>query len=76
MLRGLLGERQSIKECMGWCIERSAASEEIVETVTESLTLKQTPVPKKLARLFLVSDLLHNSSASVPRSSRPPSSPP
>ena len=49
------------------CIERSSASDEIVETISESLVLKQTPIPKKLARLFLVSDLLHNSSAGVPR---------
>ena len=28
----------------------------------QALTLKQTPIPKKLARLYLVSDLLHNSS--------------
>ena len=114
MLRGLIGERTSIKECMGWCIERSAASDEIVETITEvrtrqhmahntpspaftltsplapsfllpptpftfvsfpspfpqALTLKQTPIPKKLARLYLVSDLLHNSSCrTVPRAS-------
>ena len=36
---------------------------------TQALTLKQTPVPKKIARLFLVSDLLHNSSAAVPKAS-------
>ena len=33
------------------------------------MTLKQTPIAKKLARLFLVSDILHNSSAKVPGAS-------
>ncbi len=44
MLRGLLVERQRIKECMGFCISKAAASSEIVETITEALTLKETPV--------------------------------
>lgn len=54
---------------MGFCIGKAAASVEITETITESLTLAETPVPKKIARLFLLSDILHNSSASVPNAS-------
>ena len=65
LLRRMAVERSLIRECMGFCISRSDASVEIVETITESLTLDNTPVPKKMARLFLVSDILHNSSASV-----------
>ena len=38
---------------------------QIVEVLTESLTLKETPIPTKVARLMLVSDILHNSSAPV-----------
>ena len=38
-------------------------------TCTEALTLDETPAPKKIARLFLVSDILHNSSAAVPNAS-------
>ena len=37
-------ERQKIKECMGFCISKAAASAEIVETITESLTISETPV--------------------------------
>lgn len=54
---------------MGFCIGKAAASVEIAETITESLTLAETPVPKKIARLFLLSDILHNSSAAVPNAS-------
>lgn len=28
--------------------------------------IKETPIPTKVARLYLVSDVLHNSSVSVP----------
>lgn len=42
---------------------------QIVEVLTESLTLKETPIPTKVARLMLVSDVLHNSSAPVKNAS-------
>ena len=42
---------------------------QIVEVLTESLTLKETSIPTKVARLMLVSDILHNSSAPVKNAS-------
>lgn len=42
---------------------------QIVEVLTESLTLKETHIPTKVARLMLVSDILHNSSAPVKNAS-------
>ena len=33
---------------------------QVVEVLTDSLTLPETPVPSKAARLLLVSDVLHN----------------
>ena len=69
MLRSLVAERGKVREAMGWCITRSQYAADIVETVTEALTISATPPPKKIARLYLVSDLLHNSSASVPNAS-------
>lgn len=42
---------------------------QIVEVLSESLTLKETPIPTKVARLMLVSDILHNSSAPVKNAS-------
>lgn len=33
---------------------------QVVEILTESLTILKTPVLTKIARLFLVSDILHN----------------
>lgn len=43
---------------------------QIVEILTDSLTLMETPMTTKVARLMLVSDVLHNSSAHVPKASR------
>lgn len=42
---------------------------QVVEVLTESLTLKETSIPTKVARLMLASDILHNSSAPVKNAS-------
>ncbi|XWS70514.1 hypothetical protein CRYUN_Cryun03dG0054300 [Craigia yunnanensis] len=69
MLRALTLERSQIKEAMGFSLDNAEAAGEIVEVLTESLTLKETPIPTKVARLTLVSDILHNSSAPVKNAS-------
>lgn len=63
MLRRLSAARASVRDAMVFCLDCAAASQEVVETLTEALTIKSTTVPRKVARLFLVSDLLHNSAA-------------
>ncbi|CAI9771691.1 unnamed protein product [Fraxinus pennsylvanica] len=65
MLRALTLERSQIKEAMGFSLDNADAAGEVVEVLSESLTLKETPIPTKVARLMLVSDILHNSSAPV-----------
>ncbi|GFY96792.1 RNA recognition motif (RRM)-containing protein [Actinidia rufa] len=69
MLRALTLERVQIKEAMGFALDNADAAGEVVEVLTESLTLKETPIPTKVARLMLVSDILHNSSAPVKNAS-------
>ena len=69
LLRNLTIERKQIKEAMGFCLDHADVSFEIIQIIVESLTLKKTAVPTKLARLYLVSDILHNSSARVPNAS-------
>jgi U2-associated protein SR140 len=69
MLRALTLERSQIKQAMGFALDNSDAAGEVVEVLTESLTLKETPIPTKVARLMLVSDILHNSSAPVKNAS-------
>ncbi|KAJ8309756.1 hypothetical protein KUTeg_011621 [Tegillarca granosa] len=69
MLRDLTPERGKIGDAMVWCLDHAESAEEIVECISESLSILQTPIPKKIARLFLVSDILFNSSAKVPNAS-------
>ncbi|KAI3996611.1 hypothetical protein MKX01_009443, partial [Papaver californicum] len=69
MLRALTLERGQIKEAMGFALDNADAAGEVVEVLTESLTLKETHIPTKVSRLMLVSDILHNSSAPVKNAS-------
>ena len=62
MLRNLLPDRNPVAETMVWCIEHAEAGSEIVECIAESLSILQTPLTKKIARLYLISDILHNCS--------------
>ncbi|MCJ8740461.1 hypothetical protein PDJAM_G00059560 [Pangasius djambal] len=69
ILRGLTPRRSDIAEAMLFCLTHADAAEEIVECITESLSILKTPLPKKIARLYLVSDVLYNSSAKVANAS-------
>ncbi len=42
---------------MGFAIDHSESSPEVVQVVVESLALLETPVPTKIARLFLISGM-------------------
>ena len=62
MLRNLMPDRNPLAETMVWCIEHAEACDEIVECISESLSILQTPLAKKIARVYLISDILHNCS--------------
>jgi U2-associated protein SR140 len=47
-------------EAMGFALDHAESAPEIVEVLTDSLTILKTSVLSKIARLFLVSDILHN----------------
>uniref|UniRef100_A0A1A8MQQ5 U2 snRNP-associated SURP domain containing n=4 Tax=Nothobranchius TaxID=28779 RepID=A0A1A8MQQ5_9TELE len=65
LLEELTPSRDGIASAMMFCLERADAAEEVVGLVTDSFSVLQTPLQKKISRLYLVSDLLHNSSAKV-----------
>uniref|UniRef100_A0A8C2KTA1 U2 snRNP-associated SURP motif-containing protein-like n=1 Tax=Cyprinus carpio TaxID=7962 RepID=A0A8C2KTA1_CYPCA len=69
LLRGLTPRKSDIANAMFFCLARADAAEEIVECIAESLSILKTPLPKKIARLYLVSDVLYNSSAKVANAS-------
>lgn len=49
MLRGLTPRRGDIAEAMLFCLSHAEAAEEIVECITESLSILKTPLPKKVS---------------------------
>ena len=65
ILRELSMERKSVYPAMVFCIDHSEAGEEVVDCVTESLTILETSLHKKTARLYLVSDILNNSTVKI-----------
>ncbi|KAG0380626.1 U2 snRNP-associated SURP domain-containing protein [Mortierella sp. AD032] len=65
-LRMITSQRRSIGRAMLFCIQHADAADEIVEILVESMVLSTTPQPVRMARLYLISDILHNSSISLP----------
>lgn len=45
---------------MVFCIEHSEAADEIAECIHEALSNVSTAIHKKISRIYLVSDILHN----------------
>ncbi|EDO34857.1 predicted protein [Nematostella vectensis] len=66
MLRNLTVDRAKIADAMVWCLEHADCADEISECIAESLSLLETPPQVKIARLFLLSDILHNCSVKIP----------
>ena len=48
LLRELTPERVKIGVAMVWCLDHAESAEEIVECIAESLSILQTPIPKKV----------------------------
>ncbi|XP_049858071.1 U2 snRNP-associated SURP motif-containing protein [Schistocerca gregaria] len=69
LLRNMTPERMKVAEAMVFCIEHSEAAEEICDCIAESLSILQTPIPKKIARLYLISDILHNCGVKITNAS-------
>lgn len=65
LLRNISPERLKVAEAMIFCIEHAEAAEEICDCILESLSILQTSVNKKIARLYLISDILHNCGVKV-----------
>ncbi|XP_031427922.1 U2 snRNP-associated SURP motif-containing protein isoform X2 [Clupea harengus] len=69
LLQKLTPRRDEVGDAMLFCLEKAEAAEEVVACISESLSLIQTPLQKKVARLYLVSDILYNSCAKVANAS-------
>lgn len=62
MLRCITPRRERIARAMAFAVEHAHAAEAVARILVRSLLLPETPLPRKLARLYVVSDILHNSS--------------
>ncbi|XP_036331068.1 U2 snRNP-associated SURP motif-containing protein [Rhagoletis pomonella] len=69
LLRHITPERSRIGDAMIFCIEHADAADEICECISESLSNPDTLPSKKIARLYLISDLLHNCTVKVSNAS-------
>lgn len=65
MLRGLTLRRERIARITSFALDHASSYSSIVDILASSLLQPRTPIPRKLARLYALSDILHNSGAPV-----------
>ena len=65
LLSSLTLQRPSILAAMGWCLERAAAAAFIVRSICAALLSSSMDSCRRVAVVYLLSDLLYNSSAPV-----------
>lgn len=69
ILKHLTVDRKSICDAMGFALDCSEASVDIVDVIVTSMLDSHTKLHSRLAHLFLISDILHNSTAPVQNAS-------
>ncbi|KAL4716875.1 hypothetical protein ACJJTC_012686 [Scirpophaga incertulas] len=69
LIRGLTPSRQAVGAAMAWCLEHAEAAGEVAACLAEALAQPRTPPPRRVARLYLVSDILHNAGAKLTNAS-------
>lgn len=65
MLRGITLRRERIARIMLFAIDHAAAAETVSKIIIDSVLQPTTPISRKLARMYVISDILHNSSVSA-----------
>ncbi|XP_004349856.1 U2-associated SR140 protein [Capsaspora owczarzaki ATCC 30864] len=63
-------EATRIADLMIFALSHASAADEIVDCIVDALSLIETPLNVKIARFYVISDILHNSLASVPNASQ------
>ena len=62
ILRNLTLERKSVTDAMIFCLDHSESSAEMAFILLQSFAVTDVPMAKKVARLYLMNDILYNSS--------------
>jgi U2-associated protein SR140 len=65
LLKEVTFQRGTIARTMAFAIDHADAATEIVDLLCKSILIPDSPLSVKLARLYLISDILHNSSVHV-----------
>ena len=65
MLKGLTPRRERIARCMKLALDHADAAPSVADMIARSLLVPTTPLPRKLARLYAMSDILYNTAAPV-----------
>ena len=65
MLRGLTLRRERIARITAFALDHASSYPAVVSLLTASLLQPSTPIPRKLARLYALSDVLHNSGTPI-----------
>ncbi|KRZ69208.1 U2 snRNP-associated SURP motif-containing protein [Trichinella papuae] len=65
LLEKLTMERSKVGDAMVWCVEHSDFAEHIVSVIADNIESEDTTLPKKIALLYLLSDILANCFAEV-----------
>ena len=68
-LKELTLGRDSIRSTMGFALDNTEASEDIVSIIADSILEDSASPPLKVAHIYLLSDILHNSGAAVKNAS-------
>ncbi|XP_022821990.1 U2 snRNP-associated SURP motif-containing protein [Spodoptera litura] len=69
LIRGLSPSRASVGAAMAWCLEHAEAAGEVARVLGEALAGGRTAPAKRVARLYLLSDILHNAGAKLTNAS-------
>ena len=67
LLRSLTFQRDTIAAAMAFIMDCGEGAEEVTEVLVQALIAPSTPIPLLLARLHLLSDVLHNSGTTALR---------
>ncbi|KAH7725317.1 surp module family protein [Aphelenchoides avenae] len=65
LLHNVIPEKTSVGDATMWCVEHADCAKEIVRYIVDSIMEKDVPFHKKIARMYLVSDILANCGARV-----------
>ncbi|CAG9581801.1 unnamed protein product [Danaus chrysippus] len=69
LIRNLCPSRRSVGEAMAWCLEHAEAAGEVAGCLAEALAQPKTEPARRVARLYLLSDILHNAGAKLTNAS-------